>query len=902
MFHTLHQYIASTSQARGLTPDTLDYQQECLWRLEKWDEPIFMDSECTFNTCVLGTLQGLARQEADRAAFFVGQGKDILTAMLRTANFEACADVYPLLTRLKQLAELAKFGRNLNGGDGLRLVELVESLQQRDALLHADFLPIEPVLSQRLCLTAILSEPGKAVTGASDLFLESSLNLCRQARQAGLFWICNREVDRPEFAGSLEYTFEKAQLLWAQGERAAGVSIAKDLLADINGLNPMSPSIARLQPKVMTSLGQWLNQLKSEPMSVIFSEYLEKALQLLKEGGGQSHLAACEAAHLAMATLADQQYKHNLDYMTSTEFDERKSNIEMREKQVQILKEGLTKGDTALRNAAIIQERFLNMDRTEIGRVVAQKEEFLLAAVEHYLEVLQCGKLSLPFYRILSLWFENEDSAKLNQLLAQMLPSIPSHKIVALLYQMAARMSLPGKEKTSFASILFGCIKRICIDHPHHALPIVLALKNAGQDEVIEGRNPPKDAAMDAKSNAASLLVKELEGQRELTKIVQKYKLMCVAMIQVAYLKPPQKNPMSAAVLISSSATFVKIRDWSDIPPPTDTLPVRPDRNYASYVGIVRFEPTYRLVGGVNAPKKTVCLGSDGLARDQLIKGQDDLRQDAVMQQVFRLMNQLLTEDKETRQQALQVRTYKIIPLSQRSGVLEWCRHTRPIADILVGVNRQSGVHAKYFPHQLSWAECRTSYMEHMGRETAQDNFAHILSNFSPAMKFFFLETFPSPGEYYTSRSAYTKSVATTSMVGYILGLGDRHINNILVDIMSGHLVHIDFGVAFDQGKILPTPETVPFRLTQDLVDGFGPLGVEGVFRTSCERSLSVLRANKEALLTVLEVMLHDPLYNWSVGPGKAAAKQAGEWKKLCAEESAAGQKNKGNRQVFFFC
>jgi hypothetical protein len=75
--------------------------------------------------------------------------------------------------------------------------------------------------------------------------------------------------------------------------------------------------------------------------------------------------------------------------------------------------------------------------------------------------------------------------------------------------------------------------------------------------------------------------------------------------------------------------------------------------------------------------------------------------------------------------------------------------------------------------------------------------------------------------------------------------------------------------------------------------------GVEGVFRASCERSLAVLRANKEALLTVLEVMLHDPLYNWSVGPGKAAAKQAGEWKKLCDEDG--GQKNKGNRQVSLF-
>ena len=56
------------------------------------------------------------------------------------------------------------------------------------------------------------------------------------------------------------------------------------------------------------------------------------------------------------------------------------------------------------------------------------------------------------------------------------------------------------------------------------------------------------------------------------------------------------------------------------------------------------------------------------------------------------------------------------------------------------------------------------------------------------------------------------KSVATNSMIGYILGLGDRHVQNILVDKTTAELVHIDLGVAFEQGRILPTPETIPFR------------------------------------------------------------------------------------------
>lgn len=41
-------------------------------------------------------------------------------------------------------------------------------------------------------------------------------------------------------------------------------------------------------------------------------------------------------------------------------------------------------------------------------------------------------------------------------------------------------------------------------------------------------------------------------------------------------------------------------------------------------------------------------------------------------------------------------------------------------------------------------------------------------------------------------------------------------------------------GIAFDQGKALNTPETVPFRLTQDIIAGFGCSGVEGIFRRYC--------------------------------------------------------------------
>jgi len=52
-------------------------------------------------------------------------------------------------------------------------------------------------------------------------------------------------------------------------------------------------------------------------------------------------------------------------------------------------------------------------------------------------------------------------------------------------------------------------------------------------------------------------------------------------------------------------------------------------------------------------------------------------------------------------------------------------------------------------------------------------------------------------------------------MVGHIVGLGDRHGENLLLDSVSGDIVHVDFSCLFDKGITLQQPEVVPFRLTQ---------------------------------------------------------------------------------------
>lgn len=88
-------------------------------------------------------------------------------------------------------------------------------------------------------------------------------------------------------------------------------------------------------------------------------------------------------------------------------------------------------------------------------------------------------------------------------------------------------------------------------------------------------------------------------------------------------------------------------------------------------------------------------------------------------------------------------------------------------------------------------------------------------------------------------------------------------------------------GIAFEQGKVLPIPETIPFRLTQNIEIGMGVSGVEGTMRHCCEKTLTVLRDQRQIIITLLQVLLYDPLFKWSITPAKAHDIQSGTSSRL---------------------
>ncbi|ESO84140.1 hypothetical protein LOTGIDRAFT_155465 [Lottia gigantea] len=99
--------------------------------------------------------------------------------------------------------------------------------------------------------------------------------------------------------------------------------------------------------------------------------------------------------------------------------------------------------------------------------------------------------------------------------------------------------------------------------------------------------------------------------------------------------------------------------------------------------------------------------------------------------------------------------------------------------------------------------------------------------------------------EWWLMTKTYSRSVAVMSMIGYIIGLGDRHLDNVLVDLATGEVVHIDYNVCFEKGKGLRVPERVPFRMTPNIQTALGLTGVESMQSLSSEESLVLASEEK---------------------------------------------------------
>jgi phosphatidylinositol 3-kinase len=101
----------------------------------------------------------------------------------------------------------------------------------------------------------------------------------------------------------------------------------------------------------------------------------------------------------------------------------------------------------------------------------------------------------------------------------------------------------------------------------------------------------------------------------------------------------------------------------------------------------------------------------------------------------------------------------------------------------------------------------------------------------------------------------YVKSCAGYAAITYLLGIGDRHLDNIML-ATDGRLFHLDFGFIFGRD---PKPLPPAMRITREMIDGMGGPASSNYsrFKSLTCQAYNILRRSA-GLITVLLTLMRD--------------------------------------------
>jgi phosphatidylinositol 3-kinase len=195
-----------------------------------------------------------------------------------------------------------------------------------------------------------------------------------------------------------------------------------------------------------------------------------------------------------------------------------------------------------------------------------------------------------------------------------------------------------------------------------------------------------------------------------------------------------------------------------------------------------------------------------------LFKIGDDLRQDQLMVQMISLMDRLLKRENLD----LKLTPYKVLATSRSIGMLECVQNSKNINDIVKDYNKDSLSLQKFL---------------------AKHN--------------------PDPSGPYGVKSQalnnFVRSCAGYCVITFILGIGDRHLDNILMTY-DGRMFHIDFGFVLGRD---PKPFAPPFKLSPQMVACMGGNNSPHYheFKTYCCEAFNILRKHASLILNMFSLM-----------------------------------------------
>ena len=216
----------------------------------------------------------------------------------------------------------------------------------------------------------------------------------------------------------------------------------------------------------------------------------------------------------------------------------------------------------------------------------------------------------------------------------------------------------------------------------------------------------------------------------------------------------------------------------------------------------------------------------DGKKYPMFFKTGDDLRQDQLVIQIISLMDRLLRKENLD----LKLTPYRILATSPNAGAVQFI----PSMSL-------AAASAKYKGSILA-------YLRANNPDTAAD-----------------LGVRPS------AMDTYVKSCAGYCVITYLLGVGDRHLDNLLL-APSGHFFHADFGYILGRD---PKPFAPQMKLCKEMIEGMGNSTSPhyAAFKSYCFTAYTTLRKSSNLILNLFSLMVDANIPDIKVEPGRVVEK-----------------------------
>ena len=810
----------------------------------------------------------LSAKACDSEGFNDGMGKarTALMAPLAAASMESYGRAYPFLVRLHMLHELEtaytaflNFRSSLTSANTANAIKTfianVGGLNWRERISRTQpMLAVrEPLIVFHRTLCILLKDlceeeiplsardMGRVTRLLRSSVGESWLDQAQMCRRAGHAEPASVAVLQAVGCRTPTALLEKARLLWQNDKKHQAISELRMVEANTQLLN----SNKRGEAKALLRLARWAgltghardDQLVALYRDVIkrdkdwdkgyfhFAEYLDKVMQDTKQRSNEAEMSSVKGL-----SHARRHGRHHLEYLP------------------EVIRQY---GSSASRGTKKLFENLPRMLTLWFNFGADEKS---------FLRDKNCRDVAARVSRDVS------------AIMTDFAKTLPTSAWLAVLPQLISRVCHPNAD---VAKVTKSIITRVLLRFPQQVL---WSLAAVSKSNVVARRNTALEIIASARRQATEKEVRELF--QEFDTFVEQMKKLCNHAV----------DKSTKSFMLSKSAQFnllkrtlpvrliVPIQAALTPSFPAGAAGLRESPFGAEHTtSIQEVQDRVVVLSSLQKPKKVELVGANGRTYTFLFKPKDDLRKDARLMEFANVLNQLFAKAPQSRRRGLYLRTFAVVPLTEDCGMIEWVPNTHMLRGCCTDTYAEVGL---WETNSQKLREVQQIHKElydtvdARGRDPTQW-LDKILDMYPPMLHRWFIRTFPEPSQWFKARLNYSRTAAVWSMVGHILGLGDRHGENVLLDGISGDVVHVDFACLFDKGLELAQPEVVPFRLTQNMIDACGIQGCEGVFRRTCEISLSVLRSNRGALMSVLDTFVHDPLVEWTDSHTRAGSRAA---------------------------